>query len=126
MLWIAVFMLVDRIRHKPATPALKESLATCVERSLEQVNHQIGLLKNVLWWYLLPPGAAILLCIGYCAWSLRVWPWWVEILVLGCMGLFAAFLYGVYWLNQREVRTKLRPRQQELQALLDCLKACEG
>ena len=29
-------------------------LRSCVEASLLQVNHQIWLLKNVFWWYLLP------------------------------------------------------------------------
>src|SRR5687767_749606 len=54
LLWIAGFMLVDRIRFRRQHPEPGESLRRCVESSLAQVEHQIWLLRNVLWWALLP------------------------------------------------------------------------
>ena len=54
MLGIAGFMLADRVRHKRRPPVPSEPLRQCVESSLAEVEHQIWLLRNVLWWYLLP------------------------------------------------------------------------
>jgi hypothetical protein len=43
------------MRHlqKPNEP--DEPLLQCVKNSLTQMEDQIWLLRNVLWWYLLPP-----------------------------------------------------------------------
>lgn len=118
-IWIAAFMFVDRIRHKRSLKLYDQSLIGNTQRALEQVNHQIWLLKNVLWWYLLPPGLAIALFIGHVVWltGFVMYIWWIPLYcVLGII------LYvGIYWLNQYAVRTELRPRQSELQALLDKL-----
>jgi len=122
MLWVAGFMLVDRIRHKRATAVFGESLAACTERSLAQVDHQIWLLENVFWWYLLPPGAAIELFFAWVAWQLRDLPWTVLATTLAEMAIALVLFYGVYRLNQYAVRTYLRPRQLELKALLASLK----
>ena len=46
-----------------------DPLSRRVESSLAQVEHQIWLLRNVLWWYLLPPGLAILTFFAQIAWS---------------------------------------------------------
>src|SRR3990172_11428552 len=60
LIWVIGFFLVDRRRHpqKPSDPS--EPLLMCVENSLTQVEHQIWLLRNVFWWYLLPPSISIL------------------------------------------------------------------
>ena len=54
LLWIAGYMLVDRMHHKRHSPEPGEPLRQRVESSLAEVEHQIGLLRNVLWWGLLP------------------------------------------------------------------------
>src|SRR5262249_3640232 len=53
LIWLIGFFIVDRIRH-PQTPSdLAEPLRNCVRTSLTQVEHQIWLLRNIFWWYLL-------------------------------------------------------------------------
>jgi len=71
MLWVAGFMLVDRWRHKQHPPETGEPLDRRVASSLAQVEHQIWLLRNVLWWYLLPPGLAMLAGFAQIAWVVR-------------------------------------------------------
>src|SRR5262245_18995698 len=51
LLWIAGYMLVDRMRHERQPPEPGDPLRQSVESSLAQVEHQIGLLRNVLYWY---------------------------------------------------------------------------
>lgn len=75
LVWIAAFMLADRMRHKRQPPALGEPLRQRVESSLTQVEHQIWLLRNVLWWYLLPPALSILAFFGQVAWQARSGGW---------------------------------------------------
>src|SRR5690606_23197856 len=53
LLWITGFILVDRRRH-PQTTEAGQPLLDLTQDSLAQVEHQIWLLRNVLWWYLLP------------------------------------------------------------------------
>ena len=123
LLWVAGFMLADRLRHEPHPPEPGEPLSQRVESSLAQVEHQIWLLRNVLWWYLLPPGLAILAFFGQCAWEARDCGGWLAALVMAGMVAVEVLVFaGVYWLNQRAVRSELEPRRQELQALLASLK----
>ena len=92
MLFVAAFFIVDRRLQKKKDPRHTDPLLACIESSLTQINHQIWLLKNVFWWYLLPPGtgsfcfslllpgicsrcclpAAVFRCLGpfYCSWCL--------------------------------------------------------
>ena len=53
------------------------------------------------------------------------WGWRTGIYVglVGYVLVVTAFCYGVYRLNQRAIRTELQPRKQELQTLLENLKA---
>jgi len=122
LLWVAGFMLADRRRHKPHPPAPGEPLSQRVENSLAQVEHQIWLLRNVFWWYLLPPSLAILAFFGQCAWYIRLGGWWGVLAIAGMVAVVTAIYGGVYWLNQHAVRSQLEPRRQELQALLAGLK----
>jgi len=122
-LGVGSFFLVDRRIQRRRQPVKNDSLQACIENSLFQVNHQIRLLKNVFWWYLLP------ILIGLCGvsaqtvWSFRaqgltsmIWAGTVYIVTYG-------LTYGfVYWLNQRAVRKELDPRRKELEALLASLK----
>ena len=122
LLWVAGFMLADRMRHRRKLPGQGESLRQHVEHSLAQVEQQIWLLRNVLWGYLLPPSLAMLAFFGQIAWEMRAGGWWTA-LVSGCMVAIVTVLYaGIYRLNQSAVRTELEPRRQELEALLLGLK----
>jgi hypothetical protein len=118
LVWIAGFIQVDRMRHQKQPGEPGEPLLHSVQESLAQVSHQIWLLRNVFWWYLLPCTISVLAFFAHVAWleSRDLW---------GFLGpvLFVTVLYvGIYYLNQYAVRSQLEPRRQELLALLASLK----
>lgn len=119
-LYVAVFFLVDRRLQRKKEARHTDPLLACIESSLMQVNHQIWLLKNVFWWYLLPPGAGIaLVFIAINVELFRVLP--AKLVLPGCLFgmLFVVLIFvGVYWLNQFAVRKGLIPRKEELEAML--------
>ena len=124
-LWISVFMVVDRIIQKRKQPCLSDSLSDCITSSLVQINHQIWLLRNVLWWYLAPLGTGIVIWFCYCGILVMTSekPSIVYLLfILVCIVCMILFNVGIYWLNQRAVRKELIPRKQELRELLNSLK----
>lgn len=125
VLFIAVFMTVDRIAQKRKQPKRNETLAGCLESSLAEVEHQIWLLKNVLWWYLLPPGiGAVALSLGVVVSTMRDLggDLFAVLICSGIIGFFVLVFVGVYWLNKRAVRKELLPRKVELDELVASLK----
>lgn len=128
LLWIAGFMVVDRIRQRRRLPGPGETLSSSIEHSLAQVEHQIWLLRNVFWWYLLPPFSTIIFWVIHLAWTAnragrsRV-AGMEAVLGFGTMALFFVLIgWFVYWLNQCAVRKSLEPRRNELRALLKSLE----
>lgn len=121
LLWIAIFMLVDRWRHRRQVPAPGDPLSQCVECSLAQVAHQIWLLRNVVWWYLLPIGLAILAFFAQTAWQAPAGRGWPGLTFATLAALVIIVFAAIYRLNQYAVRAELEPRQQELTALLASL-----
>jgi hypothetical protein len=121
LLWIAGFMIVDRVRQRRQQPAPGDTLRRSVEKSLAQVEHQIWLLRNVFWWYLLPPFAAITVFPAHRAWQSRDdgLPALAEFVAVALVFVLVGWL--IYWLNQSAVRQELEPRRNELQALLRSL-----
>jgi len=122
LLWIAGYMLVYRMRHKPAPIKPDAPLLDSVERSLAEVMDQIWLLRSVLWWYLLPLGVSLMAFVLQIAWLHS--HGWLD--ALGhvfppAAAIFATYAF-IYWLNQYAVRTKLEPRRQELLALIASLR----
>ena len=120
LVWIAAFMLVYRLRHKRRPTESDEPLLQCVKLSLSEMDDQIWLLRNVFWWYLLPPGISISIFLAHFTWLLS--KDWLD--ALGHAAPFVvvvAVYYFLYWLNQYAVRTQLEPRRQELLALLASL-----
>jgi hypothetical protein len=112
------YLLVDRWRQKRKTPEVGGSLKDCAAALLAEVSHQIWLLKNVLWWYLLPILVPILVFYGWVAWQVPA-PVIVKITRLLPQTGFVVALYAfIYWLNQLAVRKSLEPRRQELETLL--------
>jgi hypothetical protein len=129
LVWIAGFMLVYRMRHKQKPNKPDELLLHCVERSVTEVEDQIWLLRNIFWWYLLPPGISIMAFFVHLNWTWRdrlvarlLSKDWLDVLdALGHAVPFVAVIavyYFIYWLNQYAVRTQLEPRRQELLTLL--------
>ncbi|MDA1231717.1 MAG: hypothetical protein O2856_13165 [Planctomycetota bacterium] len=122
LLWVAGFMLLDRRRHlqRPSDPG--EPLLFYVKESLAQVEHQIWLLRNVFWWYLLPPSISLMAFFTDVTW--RSSDGWLEFsFVIGFFGVFLFLLYGwIYRLNQRAVRDQLEPRRSDLQKLITYLE----
>lgn len=125
LVWMAGFMLVYRMRHpqKPSEP--NESLLECVKNSLTQVEDQIWLLRNVFWWYLLPPGVSILAFFAHVSWqsAIETNDWLAG---LGTATFLFAFVialyYWIYRLNQRAVDSQLEPHRHELFTLLASLR----
>jgi hypothetical protein len=118
---VGTFMVADRLLQRRKQATAKDPLKFCIKASLNQVTHQIWLLKNVFWWYLLPIAAALAILFGYSAWRARNIG---SAAVIGTLvgALAVALLYwGIYWVNQVAVRKSLEPRRQELETLLASL-----
>ena len=118
---VGAFMVVDRLIQRKKQPAANDAIKACIEGSLLQVNHQIWLLRNVFWWYLLPLAMGLAIVTGVSVWHSRH----VALVVAGgCVYMLLVVLlyWGIYRLNQWAVRKSLEPRQQELEALLASLK----
>ena len=122
LVWLAGFVLVDRRRHpqRPSEPG--EPLLHYVKESLTQVEHQIWLLRNVFWWYLLPFSISIMAFFLHVAWQ-SSGVWWEFAVSATVSSVFLVVLYGsIYRLNQRAVRVQLEPRRQELLRLIASLE----
>ena len=115
---VGLFMLVDRWLQRRKRPVTNDPLRSCIEASLLQVNHQIWLLKNIFWWYLLPVlvGLGILIVSQIC--KSRHNGSYGVIFLTGYALFCVLFFWGVYWFNQYAVRKGLEPRRQELESLL--------
>ncbi|HTE90745.1 MAG TPA: hypothetical protein VK639_17430 [Terriglobales bacterium] len=111
------FMLVYRIVRRRKQATANDPLKACIETSLNEVNDDIWLQRNIFWWCLLPFTTALAVSFGYG--SLRAHnPIFLAFLVLFVIPLDWAF----YRLTQFTVRKVLEPRRQELQTLLASLK----
>ena len=115
---VGAFMVADRLHQRRTQPAPEDSLKACIEISLHQVNHQIWLLRNVFWWYLLPIAAPLGISVFASLWHARRLGY-SALIGGGLYALIVVLLYwGIYWFNQFAVRKTLDPRRQELEALL--------
>ena len=111
------FMLVHRIVQRRKQTIANDPLKACIEASLNEVNHEIWLQRNVFWWCWLPFTTA--LAVSFCYASLRFHtPKFLAFLVLFVIPL----AWWGYRLSQFTVRKVLEPRRQELEALLTSLK----
>jgi hypothetical protein len=126
LVWIAGFMAVDRVRQRRHEPDPSEPLERCLRSSLAQVEHQIWLLKNVAWWYLLPIVVSTLAFIGQVAWRDRSGGPAVWLSASGPAAVVGVVFFAIYRLNQAAVRNLLEPRRLELQALLASLGSAEA
>lgn len=115
---VGTFLPSDRRRQRKKQPAPNDSLKSCIETSLGQVQHQIQLLKNIFWWYLLPFAVAVEVSLAFTVWRdggrNPAAATGVTIFALLVIPLY----WGIYRLNQYVVRKSLEPRQRELESLL--------
>ncbi|MEZ5943425.1 MAG: hypothetical protein R3C18_18680 [Planctomycetaceae bacterium] len=122
LLWIVGFMLVDRRLHPQLPSEPGEPLLCSLRKSLAQVEHQIWLLRNVFWWYLLPPAVAMGAFFIHSSWETTE-SWLGAILMTTIPGIVVYFVYrGVYWLNQTAVEKQLTPRRNDLVKLITNLE----
>ena len=122
LVWIAAFMLVDRRRQRRKRPAPGESLRGHVEESLAQVEHQIWLLRNVVWWYLLPLAVPMFAFFGQVSWRMRHLGGWEAVIGFTMMVVIVTVVFGlIARLNWTAIRTTLEPRRTELETLLRSL-----
>jgi hypothetical protein len=101
------------------------TVTTTLEQAIREINRQIVLLKNVLWWYLLPIGAGLTILLGQIGlFFVRAQipgDVWIKFLAYVVFGI--VFFYGVYRLNQRAVEKELQPRKAELEEMRAELRA---
>ena len=122
LIFVAAFILLDRLRHpqRPSDPG--QPLVFYAKESLQQVEHQIWLLRNVFWWYLLPICIAIVAFFLHSAWK-STGHWLGFLVVAAGLNAFLYFIYrGVYRLNQTAVHEQLEPRRSDLSRLVDSLE----
>lgn len=116
---VGLFILVDRLVQRKKLPASADTLKDCIQASIAQVSHQTWLLKNVLWWYILPLSGGLL--ISAVVADLREGLTQAQL----ASGLLreSVFLFllswAVYSLNQGAVRKSLEPRRRELEKVLE-------
>jgi hypothetical protein len=123
LLWLVGFMLVYRRRHMPKLSEPDQPLLPSVKNSLNEVEAQIWLLRNVFWWYLLPPSISISAFFVQIGWSTRAFGWLQALAVVIVLEVVLAVVYGaLYFLNQYAVRSELEPERQELLQLLAALR----
>jgi hypothetical protein len=128
VLFICLFLLADRFLHQRKHRLAGSSIRDCVKNSLAEVNHQIWLLRNVFWWYLLPVLLGVVVFNGYVIFSiykeLHIVRGEIKTTIAGILYFLISFLItaaifgGIYWLNQYAVKKELLPRKQELEDLL--------
>jgi hypothetical protein len=121
-LWIAGYMLADRMRHKRQPPPVGESLRQRVPSLLDQIEHQIWLLRHVHWWYLMPLAVPAMAFFGQLSWRERSGGW-LTALGTTVVAAVVVFVFGViYRVNQYAIRAFLEPQRSELEAMLKNLQ----
>jgi hypothetical protein len=93
------------------------------KEALSQVEHQIWLLRNVFWWYLLPFCISIMAFFVHVSWNSSNSLWDFSLSV-GDSGLILLVIYGaIYGVNQYAVRKTLEPRRRDLLKLVASLES---
>lgn len=125
-LFVAGYLVCDRIRQRRKRKSIPDTLRGTIESSMQQVKHQIWLLRNVFWWYLLPFSIGLAALVGSAYWDTvkNYDPGYAPktLCFLGIYAVLVVLLYwGIYHLNQWAVRKDLLPRKKELENLLETL-----
>ncbi|MFO1095455.1 MAG: hypothetical protein U0992_19455 [Planctomycetaceae bacterium] len=118
LMWVAGYMFVDRRRQQRAAPGAGASLRSAMQYSLGQVEHQIWLLRNVAWWYLLPLAIPMLAFVAEIGAQAEPPAWFAGLMTTFVAAVIVGALGFVYWVNQHAVRTHLEPLREQLHAAL--------
>lgn len=110
-LWIAFCML--RYGREAPAPAPDRTLADYRQALLRKYDHQIRLLRNVKYWYLLPPYIGLLLSSAgileaRAADGQPSWPEWIAVAV------YTALFASLWWLNEKYGIGKLTRERHRL------------
>lgn len=128
--FVGVFMLVDRWRQGRKRPVNDSTLQACTESSLAELEHQIWLLRNVFWWYLLPcaiGAMGIILPVALRDWNTLPAARHIMAPIAVAVCIFCGvILWAAYRLNQMAIRDGLEPRRQELLSILARLQETEA
>ncbi len=104
-------------RPKRLRPETAGSVLEHLRAAVASLQHQIGLLRSVHWWYLMP----IALAISFVFIDRRQWErGFVATLLVSGFGI--GLFLGIWMLNQRCVRQDLEPRLRELERTLSQLE----
>lgn len=116
-LFVGLFFVFDRVKQRRQRSVLGDSLQSTIEASLAEVQHQIWLLRNILWWYLLPLVPGLVAFLVTTSWQ-TPGSGLAEQIVIAVVGLICAgAFWSVYRINQREIKRTLEPRRIELEEL---------
>lgn len=119
LLWVGGFMLAYRVRHQQRSASQDLlPLRQQVENSIQQLDQQIWLLRNVHWWALLPmliPMVAFVLQVSL---SIRLGILWSILPASLALVLFASSFLWIYQLNQEAIQKHLEPKRQQLLSFL--------
>jgi hypothetical protein len=115
-LWIAFCMLRYGREAPPPTP--DRSAADFQQAMLRKYGHQIRLLKNVKYWYLLPPYAGLLLASAGIVENSRAkgQPAWPQLIALA---IYTAVFAAVWWANEVYAVRKLQRERARLLAEME-------
>ncbi|MFO1064975.1 MAG: hypothetical protein U0892_14015 [Pirellulales bacterium] len=121
--WSAGFMLAYRMRNGRMQSDAGEPLSFYAQVTLNQIEHQIWLLRNVFWWALLPFSLSIMAFFLQVGWE-SVKSWWGAVIIAGPGGTFVFYLYRwIYRLNQAAVREHLEPQRDKLRNLISSIES---
>jgi Flp pilus assembly protein TadB len=112
----AVFVVwwLRRARRAGRADRADRPVAEQLHTHLARVEEQIRLQETVLWWYLAPPGAGVVLYVLGLDAGTRA---------TALVGAALVVVYGGIWrMNQRIVRRDLEPRRRELERTLERLE----
>lgn len=121
LLWEIGFLQYHRMNGPQLPVEPDEPLITSVNHSIKRVEHQIWLLRNIFWWYLLPPGLSIMVFFIHVGWLSADWLHFLLNFLL------LVVVYSLtYLVNQRAVKMDLEPRKRRLMVLLNALQEENG
>jgi hypothetical protein len=111
----ALIIYVLMSARAPVLTSFETSVLECARTRLAWVDRQIGLLRNIVWWYVTP------ICLGC-----LLFGWGLTGGSTLAFGLHAAVVLavaaGIVYLNQRAVRQCLEPVRDELSSLIENLE----
>lgn len=118
ILWSLLVMAYPIWRKRRVPKAAPDaSMMESLECELRKVEVEIGLLRSILWWYILPGTVGVMLFVAGLGSSLTFKI--VFALVVIALDAF------IYWLNQVAVDKRLLPLKKELQSLLHSIETGE-